>query len=175
MAGPNFFSGFNKWDWSVVTLGIAVLLGLNTLVIENRLNSIRIDFARLEANVGHSTDDLKAAIERHRTDVNSLIQAGLATRSDEIARALLASQDEAQWFYVQVANVPSGSEIFTDLKALASNFDAPSMMQFGDRVAFDFYVSKLSDSKAMTLQTILSSAEASGVDTSITISSPPAN
>lgn len=47
MAGPSFFR-FNKWDWAIVIAAIPLIGGaflwLNSLLIENKLNSVRIDF-----------------------------------------------------------------------------------------------------------------------------------
>lgn len=116
---------------------------------------------------------MKVAFNDQRAEINTIVQAGLEARTDEIQRALIAGQGTGQWYYVQVANVPAESQTFEDLKGLALNFAQPAIMQFGDTVAFDFYVPTLDDPKASALQAILEKAKGSGVLTAITISAPP--
>lgn len=156
--GPNVFQ-FNRWDWGVAIAATALVggafLGLNSLLIENKMNALRVDFARIDANVINSLDQMNKGFEDHRAEVNALLASGLEERSNEIAEALLAGLDQQQTYKLSVVNVAWPQEAEA-LVALAASFDGPTrVVQLGNKAVIEFEFTNVDDPKVQELQTLL--------------------
>ena len=165
-----FVHNFNRADWLTIVFGVVGFAGLMWLLFEAILSAqlaeVKTEIALVRDAVEDAEASLTSAFSTHKSEIQAIVQSGLEQRSDEIAKALLAGLNADTAYKVMLANVPTDTAAYEQLRILAATVSTgTTVTELGDKAIFEFGFKDVGEDTVKKLQSIFEMQSTTGIET----------
>ena len=138
-------------------VGITAVVGANYLitdgVVKGGLADIRVETATLATKVDERLGFVREDYAKSVAEIRGVVESGLEDRTDEVMRALIASQDLASDWVIRVANVPRDSDAADRMSKIVADFKGgATTYALAGKLNYELRVKSLTSEQAMLVQ-----------------------